>query len=423
MSFARYPAYKDSGVPWLGEVPEHWEVSRLGRALVVQNGKDYKDIETDEGVPVIGSGGQFAWATQPMYTGQSVLFGRKGTVDKPLYIDGAFWTVDTMFWSKILPPNSAVFLYYLATTIPYSLYATSTALPSMTKASLHGHPVALPDACEQTQIAAFLDFETARIDALIAEQERLMELLREKRQAVISHAVTRGLDPTVPMKDSGVPWLGEIPAHWEVKALKSVSAVRTGVAKGKDLQGQATVMVPYLRVANVQDGFLDLSDVAEIEIPARDLNRLCLEPGDVLMNEGGDYDKLGRGCIWSGQIHPCITQNHVFAVRPRSVSSEWLNLYTSSRAAQFYFMSRSKQSTNLASISSTNLMELPVPLPPRSEQQVVVDLVTARLQKLDVMNSESAQAIALLQERRAALIAAAVTGQIDVRGWGPPEAA
>jgi type I restriction enzyme S subunit len=153
------------------------------------------------------------------------------------------------------------------------------------------------------------------------------------------------------------------------------------------------------------------------------LNRLCLEPGDVLMNEGGDYDKLGRGCIWSGQIHPCITQNHVFAVRPRSVSSEWLNLYTSSRAAQFYFMSRSKQSTNLASISSTNLMELPVPLPPRSEQQVVVDLVTARLQKLDVMNSESAQAIALLQERRAALIAAAVTGQIDVRGWGPPEAA
>jgi type I restriction enzyme S subunit len=122
------------------------------------------------------------------------------------------------------------------------------------------------------------------------------------------------------------------------------------------------------------------------------------------MNEGGDYDKLGRGCVWEAQIDPCITQNHVFAVRPHSVNPWWLNCITSSEYAQFYFMSQSKQSTNLASISSTNLMNLPVILPPGDEQKKVLSLI-----------DEAESAIDLLQERRTALISAAVTGKIDVR--------
>jgi len=186
----------------------------------------------------------------------------------------------------------------------------------------------LPPLGEQEVIAEFLDRETTNIEDLIAEQRRLIELLTEKRQSVISHAVTNGLKADVPMKDSGVEWLGQIPRHWQVLPLKRLATVRTGVAKGKDLRGVASISVPYLRVANVQDGYLDLEEVKEIDIPIGDLDRYRLRRGDVLMNEGGDFDKLGRGAVWNGEIDPCITQNHVFAVSPHGVTPDWLSLVT-----------------------------------------------------------------------------------------------
>lgn len=210
-------------------------------------------------------------------------------------------------------------------------------------------------------------------------------------------------------KDSGVEWLGSVPAHWEVTRLKFIAHVQTGVAKGKDNSGQQTIMVPYLRVANVQDGFLDLDEVATIEIPADDLPRYRLRAGDVLMNEGGDFDKLGRGHFWDGSIDPCIHQNHVFAVRPFGVSPQWLNLVTGSAYAQFYFMSRSKQSTNLASISSTNVMELPVVLPPAVEQEAVAVYLHRETAKIDTLISEQQGLIEVLTEKRQAVIALAVT--------------
>jgi type I restriction enzyme S subunit len=272
-----------------------------------------------------------------------------------------------------------------------------------------------PPIAEQELIADFLDGEARKVDELVAEQQRLMELLKEKRQAVISHAVTKGLNPRAPMKPSGIEWLGDVPAHWDVLELKRTATIQTGVAKGKDNGSRATISVPYLRVANVQDGYLDLVDVATIEIPEADLSRYTLRPGDVLMNEGGDFDKLGRGCVWNGEIEPCISQNHVFAVRPRDGLSSWVATFTGSGPAQFYFMSRSKQSTNLASISSTNLMELPLTLPPAAEREAIVSFVTEQTSKFDALAAEAQKAIDLLQERRTALISAAVTGQMDVR--------
>lgn len=420
MSLPRYPEYKDSGVEWLGEVPGHWDVAPLKRLLDIQNGVDHKPVEAEFGVPVIGSGGPFAYASVAIYDGETVLLGRKGTIDRPMHVQGAFWTVDTMYWSKIQPNTCGRFAYYTATTIPFGYYSTSTALPSMTKSALNAHLVSYPDYAEQVSIATFLDRETAKIDALIAEQEKLIALLAEKRQATISYAVTRGLDPDVPMKDSGVAWLGEVPAHWDVTRLKFVAFVQTGIAKGKDMTGKETITVPYLRVANVQDGFLEFSDIATIDIEPEQLDRYRLMPGDVLMNEGGDFDKLGRGAIWGGEIPDCIHQNHVFAVRPHGVTSGWLNQVTSSQYAQFYFMGRSKQSTNLASISSSNIMELPVVMPSAEEQREILAFIDSETTKLDVLKAEAARAITLLKERRSALIAAAVTGQIDVRGAAQP---
>jgi len=213
-----------------------------------------------------------------------------------------------------------------------------------------------------------------------------------------------------------------VPAHWHLARLKFVAKVQTGVAKGKDNIGKVTVEVPYLRVANVQDGYLDLDEVSTIEIPADDLPRYRLRAGDVLMNEGGDFDKLGRGHVWDGSIDPCIHQNHVFAVRPLGISPRWLNAVTSSDYAQFYFMSRSKQSTNLASISSTNLMELPVVIPTAVEQEALLNAIDAQCATCDRMIESGQSAIQLLLERRSALVTAAVTGKIDVRNVALKEA-
>lgn len=429
MKFKPYPKYKASGVRWLGDVPNHWTASSLRRLVEIQNGSDHKHIEQDEGYPVIGSGGPFAYASRYMYDGESVLLGRKGTIDKPLYVNGPFWTVDTMYWTKIRPGVSGRYAYYSSLTIPFSFYSTNTALPSMTKGNLESHPVCSPSLSEQAVIANFLDRETAKLDTLIAKQERLIDLLQEKRQAMISHAVTKGLplhgrgwsktgggtNSEVPMKDSGIEWLGMVPEHWRLARLKFLAKVQTGVAKGKDYSGLITTEVPYLRVANVQDGYLDLAEISTIEISQNDLPRYILKAGDVLMNEGGDFDKLGRGHVWYGEIEPCIHQNHVFAVRPTSISPEWLNAVTGSGYAQFYFMTRSKQSTNLASISSTNIMELPVVVPSKSEQAEILKFIANETSKLDLLTDKSRRNIDLMREHRTALISAAVTGKIDVR--------
>lgn len=201
----------------------------------------------------------------------------------------------------------------------------------------------------------------------------------------------------------------DLPAGWALKRLKFIAMVQTGMAKGKDLAGVETVEVPYLRVANVQDGYLDLDDVETMPVPVADLQRYRLRPGDVLMNEGGDFDKLGRGHVWPGLIDPCIHQNHVFAVRPHGVTPEWLNAYTGSAPAQFYFMACSKQSTNLASISSTNLMELPVPVPPERTQRDLLASLMSETARIDALVEKKTRLLELLRERREALVTSAVT--------------
>jgi type I restriction enzyme S subunit len=312
------------------------------------------------------------------------------------------------------------FLFYILGSPGFKNYMdqkkTGTTFFGISQESIGSFCLALPPLHEQHLILQFLGRETAKIDALIVEQKRLIVLLKEKRQAVISHAVTKGLNPGASMKDSGIEWLRGVPRHWLVKRLKLIAEVQGGVAKGKDVSGLRTIEVPYLRVANVQDGFLDLEDIASIEIAETDLERYLLRPGDVLMNEGGDYDKLGRGHIWRSEIPVCIHQNHVFAVRPKASSPEWLNEVTGAAYAQYYFMTRSKQSTNLASISSTNIMELPVVLPPDAEQKEILTFVKEQRTKIDALIGEAERAISLLQERRTALISATVTGKIDVRG-------
>lgn len=188
---------KDSGVEWIGKVPKHWTIGRLKHCLSIKNGQDYKDVETDDlenSFPVYGSGGIFKRATDFLHDGESILFGRKGTIDKPLHVNDKFWSVDTMFYSILKSTAHGRFIYCLATTIPFKYYQTNTALPSMTQGDLLNNPVAFPSKKEQIEIADFLESSNNKIDSLLAETKNSIDLLKERRSALISAAVTGKID-------------------------------------------------------------------------------------------------------------------------------------------------------------------------------------------------------------------------------------
>jgi type I restriction enzyme S subunit len=296
--------------------------------------------------------------------------------------------------------------------------SVGVSYPAINSSDLGDIRVVLPPLKDQQRIADYLDAETAEIDALIAEKGRMLSLLEEKRVSLVTDAVTRGLNPQARMRDTQIPWLGDVPIHWETKRLKFLADVRTGLTIGKDYGTRAVSDYYYLRVANVQDGYLSLDDLTTVAVPESEAASCLLEPGDVLMNEGGDIDKLGRGCVWRGEVSPCLHQNHVFCVRPHSVNPDWLATFTATASAKLYFESRAKRTTNLASISSTNIKEVTVPLPPENEQEQIVAFLKKCNSRLDDVRDSTTNAVALLKERRSALIMAAVTGQISFKEMG-----
>jgi type I restriction enzyme S subunit len=419
MSYPRYEAYKDSGVEWLGEIPIGWEIKKIHYVAKLKSGASITAEmmnEYDE-IPVYGGNGLRGYFNAYTHDGEYILIGRQGALCGNVnYANGKFWASEHAIVVSPTLKYETLWLGELLRAMNLNQYSISAAQPGLSVEQIEKLKIPLPPLPEQQAIATFLDRETVRIDTLIAKQEQMITLLQEKRKAIISHAVTRGLDPNVPLKDSGVEWLGKVPEHWEVKRLKFIANVRTGVAKGRELVGRDLIKLPYLRVANVQDGYLDLSDVSTIDIACDEIDRYLLQPGDVLMNEGGDYDKLGRGYVWQGEIEGCVHQNHVFAVRPyNTANSFWINLATQASYAKQYFISRSKQTTNLASISSSNIQEWPVVMPPDTERQIILQVVQDETTKIDMLITKVKSAIDLLKEHRTSLISAAVTGKIDVR--------
>jgi type I restriction enzyme S subunit len=275
--------------------------------------------------------------------------------------------------------------------------------------------VPCPDEETQSQICDFLQDNLSSIERIIKYLNDINGLSNKKRETIITRTFRTGLNDDIELKPTSWSWLGQIPSHWEITKLKYLAEVQTGVTKGEYKNEEELVSVPYLRVANVQDGYLDLSNVKEINIPPTEVDRYLLEPGDVLMNEGGDYDKLGRGTVWNGEISPCVHQNHVFCVRPNSTEySEWISKLTESKFLKHYFIRKSKQSTNLASISVSDIKETPIILPPAKEREDILDHVDNEEKQLDHLERYTDKTIDLLQEKRRALIAAAITGKINV---------
>lgn len=187
---------KPSGVDWLGDVPEHWEVKRLKFMATIQNGRDYKDVETEDidGYTVYGSGGAFKKATEYLHDGESVLFGRKGTIDRPMYVNEKFWTVDTMFYTEINEDTSPKFLFYSALTVQYQYLATQTALPSITQKDMEGYLLCCPNLEEQHDIVKFIEEKVQHIDEMLNVNNKTIEKLEEYRAAIITDAATGKID-------------------------------------------------------------------------------------------------------------------------------------------------------------------------------------------------------------------------------------
>jgi restriction endonuclease S subunit len=287
--------------------------------------------------------------------------------------------------------------------------------------------VALPPNEEQAAIATFLDYETAKIDALVEEQKRLIELLKEKRQAVISHAVTKSLNPNAPMKDSGAEWLGAVPAHWGVAPFKWHVERNDGGVWGDEPNGQDDTVVLRSTEQTV-DGRWRMDDPATRKLTIGDREASLLAEGDLVVTKSsGSSLHIGKTTLVTPEIAAmgCCYSNFMQRIRLKPSFVPRLAWYVMNNdVARLQFDLLSNSTTGLANLNGTMIGEMVLPVPPTSEQTAIATFLDHATAKIDVLTAEAETVVALLQERRTALISAAVTGKIDVRSKvKAPEAA
>jgi len=436
MSLPRYGVYKDSGVEWLGEVPAHWTVSAIKWLSPVLRGASPRPIDDTK---YFDDEGEYAWVriadasasdgvlletTQRLSELGSSLSVRlepgtlfvsiAGTVGKPC-ITGIKACIHDGF---VYFPRLAIdqrFLYRLfesgACYAGLGKMGTQLNLNTDTIGSIR---IAVPPSDELQNLLSFLDRETGKIDALIAEQEKLLTLLAEKRQATISHAVTRGLNPNAPMKDSGVPWLGEVPVHWKLPPLY----LRYTIELGKMLDTNKITgeyLTPYLRNVDVQWDRINTEDLPVMDIAPNETDRFTVRTGDLLVCEGGE---VGRAAVVSNLIAQVGYQKALHRLR-QLAGDEFPRylFYVFSWAAATGVFAGEGQST-IAHLTGEQLRKYRFPKPPFEEQQAIANALDDQSRSMDSLQVEATDMITLLKERRSALIAAAVTGKIDVRQAG-----
>lgn len=406
----QYDSYKDSGVEWIGKVPSHWEILPFKRAITINNGCDYKHVQVEEdGYPVIGSGGQFAWASQYMYDGEVVLLGRKGTIDKPLYYKGKFWTVDTMFYGIPKKNANCKYLLYQAKNIPFERYATATALPSMTQTDLNNNAICMPPLKEQAAIANYLDKKCSEIDNVISAQQKRIALLQELKQSIITHAVTKGLDPNVEMKDSGVEWIGEVPKHWDVMktslAFQGIGSGTTPSTSKKEFYDEEGKY--WLQTGDLNDGVI-LGTSKKVSDIAIKVCNLKFYPKDsvVIAMYGATIGKVGILGIKTATNQACCVlpaNNHMVA------------------KYSFYEFLACKPALLVSAIgggqpniSQDTIRKQKIAVPPVEEQKMIADYLGKKCVSIDSSISKAQHQVDLLQEYKQSLITEVVTGKRKV---------
>lgn len=451
MSFPQYPEYKESGVEWLGAVPAHWTLPPLASRYQIALGKmlDEKRITGEHLVPYLRNI-DVQWDRinvedlpkmdvgpheheRYLLRNGDLLVCEGGEVGR-----AAIWLNDLAECAyqkalhRLRPHDAGQDPRYLFYTLRFAVdrgvfeaNGNPNTILHLTGQQFRTYRFPNPPADEQREVAAFLDRETAKIDALVAEQERLIELLQEKRQAVISHAVTKGLNPDVPMKDSGVEWLGTVPTHWSVCSLRSLARDEPLSFVDGDW-----IEAPYITdqgIRLIQTGNIGVGQYKEqgyrfvSEQTFRDLKCTEVEPGDILICRLAA--PVGRACRAPALDARMITSVDVCILKPSpAVDADFLTYLLSSAEYLGYMEGQCRGGTR-DRVSRSFLGRVRVCMPPTAEQREIAAGLNARTAEIDQLRREQQRGIDLLMERRAALITAAVTGQIDVRGLAPAEAA
>lgn len=437
--FKKYPAYKDSGVAWLGEIPAAWGLKRLKRIVEFRGGgtptrdnleywcgdlpwaspKDMKVSVVLDTEDKITAQAVRESATKLVPAGAVLLVVRSGILvhSIPVALAGREVTLNQDLKALIVRPGLVPeYLMYLIAGMQreflHEWKKEGATVESLELELVANTPTPLPATAEQRAIAAFLDRETARIDALVAKKSRLVELLQEKRTALITRAVTKGLDANAPMKDSGVEWFGEIPAHWNLKKLKRITRrVDVGIAEAAT-HAYADEGVPILRSTDVRPNRLLTDDVLRIEPWFAEKNRSkYLWAGDLVTVRTG---VPGTTAVVPTELNRCQCFTMLIATPAPGQVSEFLSYVLNSDPARAYFQLEG-WGTAQTNISVPILQEIPIPVPPEVEQKGIVRFIAANEASSESLTAKVADAIAQLKELRGALISAAVTGKIDVR--------
>lgn len=440
MKWKPFPAYKDSGVEWYGKIPAAWKINKLSHAFAeIGSGTTPPSDKFDYYEPR-----EIPWVTtselrENQITETSKCVCKRALRDFPtlrVYPPGTLLVAmygatigrlgilnihacTNQACCAVAKPRTAqtmyAFYWFQAFRQHIIQLSSGGGQPNINQEKIRALRIPIPSIKEQTAIAAFLDRETARIDALIEKKKRLIELLAEKRAALISHAVTKGLNPDAPMKDSGIEWLGMIPKHWGSCLFKRTASISYGLSI--ELDRGITDGTPIISLPNVtKDGRLVLDEVPQTHLSDSDKRSLLLQKGDLLFNwRNGSPDHVGKTAYFDASSE----YTHVsFLLRLRFDQAKsdprYYHLLLNSLRSNGFF-GASKDQVN-KTYNQTELGNLEIIVPPLNEQLQIADFVYQETAKFDALTAKVHEGVERLQEYRTALISAAVTGKIDVRG-------
>ncbi|MDO6355758.1 restriction endonuclease subunit S [Caloramator sp. CAR-1] len=428
MKYKRYERYKDCGVEWIGEIPEHWEVKKLKYLTNCLDGKRIPLSSEQRGkmqgdIPYWGANGIIDYVNDWIINEEVVLLGEDGapffdkTKDVAFYSNEKIWPNNHIHVLKTSQLISAKLLTYILNTVDYGNYINGSTRDKLTQSDMKNIFIQLPPENEQSAIVNFLDQKTSEIESLIKDKEKLIILVEEKRQAIITEAVTKGLNPNVKMKNSGVEWIGEIPEHWEVIPLKYLTKF---VSRGDSPDYVEESSIRVINQACIYWDDIKIENIKFQDDSKKDINDFkgMLKYGDLMMNSTGT-GTLGRANIFKLKGN-FIADSHVTIIRCKNelLNFNYLNYLLRTQVYQGYvYSSLINGATNQIELSRERLINTPIILPPIDEQKKIVEY----LDMIKNLNVKLIEVIKLqierLKEYRQSLIYEVVTGKIDVRDF------
>jgi type I restriction enzyme S subunit len=416
MNWPAYPAYTDEGVSWLDKYPSAWSPTPLKLLATMQNGDSITSeaIEDSGEYPVYGANGLRGFTSRYTHQGERVLIGRQGALCGNIHlVSGHYWASEHAIVTTPEPAASARWLAYVLKVMNLGQYSQAAAQPGIAADVIGKLRVPTPPHGEQNGIADFLDTETAKVDALIGKQQQLIATLREDRTATIAHAVTKGLNPDVAMKETGVPWIGRVPFHWTVGKIKHGFSVTLGKMYQGAAQHAADVELPHLKAGSLTPAGLQTENPMLCWFTPGEVRSLTLKKGDVLVVEGG---AIGRCVVLDQDMEGWGFQKSLNRVRARGDDSPEFLSYLIETATESGHVAVLCGKSTIGHFTAEKVEALEWPHPTVQEQRAIVAFLTARCAEIDLLIAKADEVIETLREYRSALITDAVTGKIDVRG-------